>query len=52
MPDIGQPECSTQKRGIALFREQLDYRYRGDWTDRTNNSNVENALLNGTIRLV
>jgi len=45
MSPIGQPERSTQKRVIALFRTELGYRYLGDWTDRTGNSNVEEALL-------
>jgi type I restriction enzyme R subunit len=45
MSDIGQPERATQKRVIALFRDELLYRYLGDWTDRPNNSNIEEALL-------
>lgn len=45
MPDIGQPERATQNRVIALFRDELNYRYLGDWTDRTGNSNIEEGLL-------
>jgi len=45
MPDIGQPERATQNRVIALFRDELNYRYLGDWTDRTGNSNIEDGLL-------
>jgi type I restriction enzyme R subunit len=45
MSDIGQPESATQNRVIALFRDELLYRYLGDWTDRPNNSNIEEALL-------
>jgi type I restriction enzyme R subunit len=26
---------------IALFRDELGYRYLGDWTDRDGNSNFE-----------
>lgn len=42
---IGQPERITQNRVIALFRDELRYRYLGDWTDRPDNSNIEEGLL-------
>jgi type I restriction enzyme R subunit len=42
---IGQPERATQNRVIALFRDELGYRYLGDWTDRSDNSNIEEGLL-------
>jgi type I restriction enzyme R subunit len=42
---IGKPERATQNRIITLFRDELDYRYLGDWTDRPNNSNIEEGLL-------
>ncbi|MDT7043477.1 HsdR family type I site-specific deoxyribonuclease [Candidatus Nitronereus thalassa] len=45
MNDVGQPERATQNRVIALFREELGYRYLGDWTDRDDNSNIEEGLL-------
>ena len=45
MCNIGQPERATQNRVVALFRDELDYRYLNDWTDRPNNSNIEEALL-------
>ncbi|MDD5321814.1 MAG: HsdR family type I site-specific deoxyribonuclease [Methylococcales bacterium] len=45
MNEIGQPERNTQNRVIALFCNELDYRYLGDWTDRQNNSNIEEGLL-------
>lgn len=38
---VGKPERATQERVIALFRDELGYRYPGDWTDRAGNSNVE-----------
>ena len=46
MTSIGQPERVTQNRVISLFRDELGYRYLGDWTDRdgsggTGNSNIE-----------
>ena len=43
--NIGQPERATQNRVIALFRDELGYRTLGDWTDRTDNSNIEEKLL-------
>src|SRR5207244_6375592 len=30
---------------IALFRDELGYRYVGHWADRLNNSNIEEKLL-------
>jgi len=45
MNGIGAPERATQNRVVALFRDELGYRYLGDWTDRPGNSNVEEGLL-------
>jgi type I restriction enzyme R subunit len=45
MSDIGKPERATQARVIALFRDELGYRYPGDWADRDGNSNIEEGLL-------
>jgi type I restriction enzyme R subunit len=45
MGSIGQSERATQNRVIALFHDELDYRCLGDWTDRPNNSNIEDGLL-------
>ena len=45
MTDIGKPERVTQNRVIALFRDELGYDYLGDWSDHTNNRNVEEGLL-------
>ena len=45
MSDIGKPERATQNRVIALFRDELGYRYLGDWADRDGNSNIEEGLL-------
>src|SRR5436309_7927851 len=49
MSTIGQPESATQSRVIALFRDELKYRYLGDWTDRDGNSNIEEALLSAWL---
>ncbi|MBX3335890.1 MAG: HsdR family type I site-specific deoxyribonuclease, partial [Nitrospira sp.] len=45
MSPVGQPERVTQNRVIDLFRDELGYRYLGDWTDRECNSNIEDKLL-------
>ena len=50
MSNIGQPERVTQRRVIDLFRDELGYRYLGDWTDRDGNSNIEETLLTDHLR--
>lgn len=45
MPPIGQPERATQDRVLALFRNELGWRYLGDWSDREGNANIEEVLL-------
>jgi type I restriction enzyme R subunit len=42
---VGQAERVTQNRVVKLFREELGYRYLGDFSDREENSNVEEAEL-------
>ncbi|MEW6242067.1 MAG: HsdR family type I site-specific deoxyribonuclease, partial [Chloroflexota bacterium] len=42
---VGKPEIVTQKRVINLFQYELGYRFLGDWTDRADNSNIEEILL-------
>src|SRR5437870_12097776 len=49
MSTVGQPERATQNRVIALFRDELRYRYLGDWTDRDANSNIEESLLSAWL---
>src|SRR6202035_2541260 len=38
-------ERTTQNRFIALFRDEMNYRYLGDWSDRDGNSNIEEELV-------
>ena len=45
MNSIGQSERATQDRVIALFQDELAYDFLGDWTDRPDNSNIEETLL-------
>ena len=44
MSDIGKTERETQNRVIALFRQELGYRYLGNRMYRDGNSNIEEAL--------
>lgn len=45
MNGVGKPERVTQQRLIALFSDELGYRYLGDWSDRVGNSNIEEELV-------
>ncbi len=45
MTNVGKPELATQKRVINLFTDDLNYKYLGDWSERENNSNIEDDLL-------
>ena len=44
MSGVGKHERVTQSRVVALFRDELKYRYLGDWSDR-DNSNIDENLL-------
>lgn len=48
MDSIGQPERATQNRIIASIRNELKYRYLGDWSDRAT-SNIEEGLLSAWL---
>lgn len=45
MTNVGQIERATQNRIIALFQQQLKYRYIGNLEKEEENSNVDEALL-------
>ena len=49
MSNIGKPERDTQNRVIALFRDELGYRYLGNRSDRATNSNIEEDLLSAYL---
>lgn len=40
---VGQIERATQNRVVKLFQEKLGYEYLGNWEDRLDNSNIEEA---------
>ena len=45
MSKVGQIERITQNRVVQLFQKQLGYTYLGNWEERPNNKNIEEALL-------
>lgn len=45
MSEVGKLEAVTQKRVIELFKDELGYRYLGDWKERADNGNIEELLL-------
>jgi type I restriction enzyme R subunit len=49
MSNIGQKERLTQNRVVALFQDELKYRYLGNWEECDNNSNVEEEILTGWL---
>jgi type I restriction enzyme R subunit len=49
MSTVGLPERITQKRVIKLLREELGYRYLGDWNERDCNNNIEDDLLSAWL---
>jgi type I restriction enzyme R subunit len=50
MNPIGSPEAVTQQRIIQLFRDEMNYRYLGDWTYRANSNIEEDLVKNYLIR--
>lgn len=45
MKNVGHNEEITQQRVIKLFRNELGYRYLGNWIDRPDNGNIDEELL-------
>jgi hypothetical protein len=53
MSNIGKPERATQNRVIALFREELGYRYLGDWLNKNGYSTPQiNRVLDAEIAVL
>ncbi len=45
MSEVGDRERATQDRVVKLFRDQLHYNYLGNWEDRLDNGNIEEAEI-------
>ena len=45
MSTVGQRERHTQQQVLRFFRDELGYRYLGDWKGRDGNRNIEEDLL-------
>ena len=45
MTTVGELERETQRRVIRHFRDQLGYRFLGNWHERDNNRNIEPEIL-------
>lgn len=45
LSNVGKLERATQNRVVTLMRTELQYRYLGNWEERENNTNVEEAIL-------
>lgn len=50
MSKVGAKEHVTQKRIINLFKDHLKYSYLGDFTDRSNNTNIEVEILTNFLK--
>ncbi|MEK6627188.1 MAG: HsdR family type I site-specific deoxyribonuclease [Bdellovibrionota bacterium] len=50
MSSVGKSERVTQERIISLFTNELNYKFLGDWTERLNNSNVEEDILSACLK--
>jgi type I restriction enzyme R subunit len=50
MASIGDIERKTQDRVVKLFRDELHYRYLGNWEERADNRNIEKTLLTAWLK--
>jgi type I restriction enzyme R subunit len=49
MSKVGQVEKKTQDRVVTFFKDQLDYKYLGNWLERLDNKNIESDLLHSYL---
>jgi type I restriction enzyme R subunit len=49
MSKVGQIERETQNRIVAHFKNELSYKYLGNWEERANNRNIEESLLTDNL---
>jgi type I restriction enzyme R subunit len=47
---VTELEKKTQERVLALFQEELGYRYLGDWREREGNSCIEEGMLSANLQ--
>ena len=50
MSTVGKREILTQRCVVSFFQNELSYAYLGHWKDRTNNCNIEKALLTDWLK--
>jgi hypothetical protein len=50
MSTVGQIEKRAQARVVQLFCEQLGYGYLGNWRERANKRNTEDAYLRSFLK--
>ena len=50
MSNVGQRERATQSRVVQFFRNELGWRYLGDWHDREDNRNIEGNILRAWLQ--
>lgn len=50
MSIVGQKERATQDLVVGLFQDKLGYDHLGNWADRSDNANIEEALFRSNLK--